>query len=449
MATPEALVKYYDCLRESFNKIQVKDNKTALVNAALRPKICEEFDKSKEVLKSYLNYIQVFTLVYSDKFTNICMNIICPIFKEHSILLDSADAHSDDGIAKQVHETIREILKSRPELAEEYINSVIKFFPTASGTNNEIFQAYFSNCLKICSYINGAPLVSMIVKILDRLIPVITSDQIEDEVVNHIKQSIDQAYKLIYQSLNILDLAQKEEVASAILAAFTREFLTSDNGEQLNYLLLYVCSYSPKLTDLFTNLLWKVFTDAGRQYEERRSSACFISSFLARANYVDLDKVFDHLRIATSWCESLLLDNHAQNDPTDSFNETIELFHDLVQSILYLISQRYREMYEEESMSKLNKLNLGKIISSHLKPMDSCEFLIRQRFFEIATLYRLDGIEEISMTGSSTKRRKSGIEHRRGHWKAPFEETSVAAPDLIKPLYRNYYNHRNFTIFRE
>ena len=450
MATSEALTKYYDCLKDSFNKIQLKDNKTALINAALRPKIREEFAKSKDLLISYLNYIQVFSLIYSDKFTNICINIFCPLFKENK-LSSSDDESCGKNVASLIHNTVREIVKAKPELVDEYVHCLIKFFPNIYSDGHDTFINYLENSLETCSYIRGQPLTKLLAKILDRINPPPENIGTDEEKATAIKKSIQDSYKLIYERLDKLEKRQLDNVSAAILAAFTREFLISDNEDSLNYLVLYLCSTDEKLLDLFINLLWATFTNTDRPFEERRASVCFASSFMSRATFVELSKVHNYLETATIWCEEFLKEHGNEVvENRDSFKETNELFYALIHSILYIITQRYREMYEVDSIERLKKLDLDRFLESSLDPLEVCDIETVQRFREVATLYGISSLKPIDEVEHARKRRKSANDFaKRPLWKAPFRETNHSLPTHVRTLYRNYYDHRNFTIDRE
>lgn len=455
MATSEALVKYYECLRNSFNKIQDKDNKAALINAALRPKIREEFAKSQEVLLSYLNYIQVFSLIYSDKFATICTSIIAPLLKEYEIKsIDTIDEKEDQAIddkAFKVHETIRTIINSKCELKNDFIHTVVRVFPNVSGTDheeNKLFLIFLKNCLKICTYLDDETSVVLITKILERLNPPRkeNQDQAEEDVKNLV---IDKSYELIYECLPNLNEASLEKISKGILTAFTREFLTSATSDDTNYLLLYICSLDIKFADFFINSLWSVFTNATRPIDERRASVIYASSLISRATYINLDMVINYLRTASNWCEEFLSLNSVDGCKSKGSNETIASFYALTQSMFYLITQRYREMYEEETIAKLEKLNLNRIVESSLRPLDECDREVEQRFQEVASLYNLTQTITIDRSLPMKKRRVSRQDLNDKKWSVPFKESCKSVPDRIQPLYRSYYDHRNFTVYRE
>lgn len=456
MATPEALIKYYDCLKNSFNKIQDKDNKTALINAALRPKIREEFAKNREVLSSYLNYIQVFSLVYSDKFVTICSSIITPLFKEYDIRsiglkTELKDEKDVDDRAIKIHETIQAIISSKPELRDDFVHSVIRIFPSVldiDGDENKAFVLFLKNSLKICTYLDDETSIVLAIKILDRLNP--PPSDIQDKAKEEIVQkTLDRSFEVLYEWMPSLDEASLKKISTGLLAAFTREFLTSSISDSTNYLLLYICSLDVKFADFFINSLWTTFTNLSKPIEERRTSVIYASSLISRANYVSLDMAINYLETASHWCAEFLSEYSIKHDKTGGSRENNDSFYALTQSMFYLISQRYREMYEEETIARLTKLNLNQIIESPLKPLDACDKEIEQRFQEVASLYNITNLKSIDRVLPVSKRRKSDLSSRNHPWKVPFRESCKSIPGRIQSLYRNYYDHRNFTVYRE
>lgn len=426
MATPEALIKYYDCLKGKFNEIQNKDNETALVNAALRPKIRDELVKSKDVLDSYLNYIQVFSLIYTDKFLAICNNIIVPLFKEIGGI--------DNEQAVRMHETVHEIIKTRPELADDFVTTVVKVFPSVISDENEINEAFLNflmNCLQICTYIDSDPLLHLMSKILEKINPPPKFGSKDELKAKQIRETLDKSYKIVIEFVSKLG-EHLEKFTTALIKTFTREFLSHDNQEQMKYLLLYICSLSPSFPDLFLDILWNTFTDPSLPLKDRQTSITLASSYISRANYIQLDVVFNFLEKASKLCK--------EYSNSEASKDDIECFHALAQSIFYLITQRYREMYEEENIARLVKLDLDEIIKSSLRPLESCDPRIELRFQEVASLYQI--ASPIASARKKQKRTYVALE-------IPFGETNDLLPDNIKPLYRNYYDHRNFTVYRE
>lgn len=483
MATSEALIKYYDCLRDSFSKIQDKDNKTTLVNAALRPKIEEELLKSNDLLVSYLNYVQVFSIIYSDKFINICNSVLVPFLKykqpnpgfiqEYCNTNDvdttktNAEQFVDEAkIANKIHDTINTIIKGRPDLVEDFVYSMIKVFPgipTEFDDENSKFElaylTFLSNSLKVCTYLDGEPLVRLVIKILDRFnYPL---ENIDSEKLERSLECIDKSHEIVYSSISQLtDIESYQKISKAIIIAFTKEFLLrKQERNPINYLILYLCSLHDETKRYLLDQLWETFIDPNRSQEERRGALNYASSFLARATYVDLVEVFEFLEKSANWCSNFLKNRRSNEDANtsgvSSLGETAECFYATTQAMFYLVTQRYREMYEQESIDKLCQMNFDAILDSSFKPLEHCDQVIEQRFQEVAVLYNITNSTRIRTSLARQKRRRTSSREntssKRVTWVAPLAESStkIGVPARVKRIYKNYYDHRNFTVFRD
>lgn len=460
MATPEALIKYYDCLKDSFSKIQDKDNETALINAALRPKIREEFAKNQDVLTSYLNYIQVFTIIYNDKFSSICSNIVVPLLKEHDVdfsslaeFVDEDESVKDEfkkekDIALQIHRAIRAILRSRKDLACDFVSSLSKAFPNSIDDNSdESFEKLVKNSLACCTYLKSDQLNILVAKILDKINPPQSPANSKDIQLESMDKTLAKSYQHIYEFIENINRKVRKRFIKAFLKAFTRDFITiQSTNNQLHLMILYFCSKKTHHVDHLLESLWDNFIDTSKSYHERIMSINYANSFISRANYVDIDKMMDYLQRETQWCFNFL-DERRQSAKSE---ESIDFFYALAQSMFYMLSQRYREMYEEETINKVKELDIKKLILDPTKPLENCISDVRERFQEIASLYNLADPEMILSTISSNKKIKlDSIPEHHKLWKLPYRESCDSLPKNIIPLYRNYYDHRNFTVYRE
>lgn len=442
MATSEALVKYYDCLKDSFNKIQDKDNEVALINAALRPKIREEFAKSSDVLNSYLDYIEVFCVIYNEKFNNVCSNVICPLFKEHEIVRSSQDG-SASTTAMKLHQTLQSILSTKSSLAEEFAYCVTKSFPFLDKpAESKEFFTYLRNCLHICNYVDSDPMCSIIVRILDRMNP--PKSSMTPETVDTIQANISKAYEVLYDHVTNLSTTIRSRFIESLLKIIVRDLLCG-LPDNLCHLIIYVCSLDKIYAEKLVALLWSTFIDTAKPLEERKVSVGLASFFLARANYMNLEDLMNYLETSCNWCHEFLED-HADVNIYSGTSERVEGFYAAAQSIIYLITQRYREMYEEDTINILNKMRLDKIIRNHLRPLEHCERHIENRFREVANLYHVFDLQEADLL--PVKKRRHSTDPVRSELRF-FLIKDDSIPEKVRPLYRSYYEPKNFTVYRE
>lgn len=487
MATSEALIKYYNCLKDSFNKIQEKNNIDALNNGALRPKLQEEFEKSKDVLLSYLDYLQVYCLIYDDTFSQICSNVIVPLFKTYPIRFDLAiddkqtkeedvdkssikkeglDVEVKSKISEyttlKIHHTIQTILLAKKDLSLVFISQVMNIYP---HVDSDSYLIYTKNCLYMTNYLDDKSSYILLSKIIEKVNPPIyPKDEKQDdrERLNHI---LDQAYDTLYEFIGSRD-RMGENIVRYVIKIFIKDHLVNvyDNC-RLNYLILYICSKDSKYVDLLLESLWNVFIDHTMSIDERVASVEYASSFVARANYVILHKMVEFLQKASQWCKDIV-DQLGDSKKTDKMQKEarvdklieksdnlpstdVHLFNVLAQSIFYLITQRHRELYEPETIDKMKELKLGRLLKSSLNPLQNCESSLCHRFQEVATLYHIEQPEIILTSGPDVKRQRLSSGKSRISMKIRFEENPKNLPNEVKNLYRSYYDHRNFTIYRE
>lgn len=467
MATSEALIKYYDCLKDSFSKIQDKSNETALINAALRPKIREEFAKSQDVLTSYLNYIQVFSIIYNEKFSTICTNIIVPLLKEHDVnieelpnFLERTKKKPKKGqiVAFRIHHAFRVIVKSKDDLASDLVASIAKVFPNLySDDNEEGYTKFFKNSLVACTYVNPNHLNILITKLLQRLNPPPPKSHDDSFNLERFDRILRESFEIMYDFIDTLtnpDSSINGDIAERFISTFLENIVRDYQclqsfNTKLNFLILYICSKDQKYSDTFINSLWEVFVDTNKSQDERIVSVNFISSFMSRASFIDIDKVIEYLEKSTRWCLDFLAGrSDKRNDDSQS---SLEYFYALTQSIFYLLSQRYREIYEEETIDRIKKMNFDEILADPTKPLENCNPDVQQRFREVATLQHLANPQTVISSAQANKKRKfdSNSSQHIALWRIPYRETCDSPPKRVKSLYRNYYDHRNFTVYRE
>lgn len=442
MATPEALVKYYDCLKDSFNKIQDKDNEVALINAALRPKIREELAKSDVLLNSYLNYIQVFCLIYNEKFNNVCSSVICPLFKEHKVKVKDEET-AKTTTATKLHQTIQHIVTNSPGLTEEFAYCVVKVFPSLERAETGEFYTYLENSLQMCTYLEGEPMSIILCKILERLNPPKSngdSSDAEKPVEAHVLES----YDILYDFFKKLNPIVRAKVVKSLLVIVARDLLR-EMSSNMCHLITYVCSLDPEYAESLISLLWDTFTDVSKPLGERRASVEFASFFLARAKYITLEDLLNYLETTSNWCHEFLED-HSNIDIPSGTNERIDAFYAVAQSIFYLITQRYREMYEDETISSLNKMRLDKIICNRLRPLEHCDKTVEEKFREVDSLYKLFNISEFDATPIKKRRLSTDLSRSRSRFVLMADDDT---PQEVRPLYRFFYEPKNFTIYRE
>lgn len=73
-----------------------------------------------------------------------------------------------------------------------------------------------------------------------------------------------------------------------ILCAFEAVILPTHASQYVQYIMFYICSFRPVITETFTNWLWHKVTDLNVAPILRQTAVCYISSLHATASFISL-----------------------------------------------------------------------------------------------------------------------------------------------------------------
>jgi len=183
-----------------------------------------------------------------------------------------------------------------------------------------------------------------------------------------------------------------------LLSVFQQTVLTSESTTHSQFILFYVSSLSPALTDAFVDFLWKRARDFNQAPVIRRAAACYIASFAARANFlkeVTLKTIFENmLAWAARYCEkaesgtssftrstSTIISNTTQSRNRHS------TFFIVVQAMFYIVIFRHRILFDNSQRAL--GLKLKRLVDSPLNPLQFCVPDIADRFAVVCSSYAL------------------------------------------------------------
>lgn len=438
MATTKDLTKYYNTLKQSFDKIQDRANKTALINAAFRPKIGEECLKCTDLFDSYINYIKLFCFVYEENFSKLCNNVLVPFFSAGQIL--------GEDISK-LHVTLQSISKSNTLLATDLANSIEKLLMDDKDAKSETYQAkhlnkfFIQNVLKTCEYIGDDASVSILQAMLKAF-----SFHERLNSKESTPEPISEYYKMLYDYIDKLKQSNSlafDKICTSLIEAFCRDERIDFYVHGPNYVMFYVASLDEKYYEFIIQNLWEKFIDPDYSIKHRRSCIIFIGSFISRADFIDIDRVMNFLSTASEWYTDIL-NQYDEMDCDRNFSQDKDIVNALAECIFYIISQRYREFYFNEVIKQLLELNLDEFINSPFDPLANCDSVTSKRFKEIAIII---GIVDEALYDKFTRKELKPIPE---DWRKPFPENFKEGdmPDQVKIAMRIYIGHKMFTINR-
>ncbi|KAF9436231.1 hypothetical protein BGZ76_004519 [Entomortierella beljakovae] len=203
-------------------------------------------------------------------------------------------------------------------------------------------------------------------------------------VFTYLKSHID-SYPL--SGPNSLPPAPIQELYVELLSIFMKTILQTFKSRHTQFLLFYFISISPQFSDFFLGALAQKITDRAQPQVVRVSAAAYMSSFVARAKYLDIRQVGMVIQALSGFA----LDTIEQVDTGSNVlpdSERYSVFYAVVQAMLYIFCFRWKVLTVESAKTESNKDDFesaGMIVGS----MDNAPGSIRQWHPDLSSLQRI------------------------------------------------------------
>lgn len=132
-----------------------------------------------------------------------------------------------------------------------------------------------------------------------------------------------------------------QEVFLVLLSIFMKTILQTFKSRHTQFLVFYFISLSPAFSDYFLGALGQQILDRSRPQVVRVAAAAYMSSFVARAKYLDVRQV----GMVVDMLGTYALDTVEQNDTGSNVlpdAERYAVFYGVVQALLYIFCFRWR-----------------------------------------------------------------------------------------------------------
>ncbi|KAI8807043.1 RNA polymerase I-specific transcription initiation factor RRN3-domain-containing protein [Cladochytrium replicatum] len=136
------------------------------------------------------------------------------------------------------------------------------------------------------------------------------------------------------------------------LGLFDAVILTTHKSRYTQFTLFYLCSLSPHFTDVYLGLLVSRSFEPHQPTLTRRAALAYVASFCARARFVEARVVRDCAKVLCGWSVSFVEEREATMSVGEARRNGV--FYGVVQSLLYIICFRWRELVllEEQQQQK-------------------------------------------------------------------------------------------------
>lgn len=318
-----------------------------------------------------------------------------------------------------VHCVINTLLNIIPMCQELLLQSLISNYPYFKKSSHS-HEMYLHNILYILDYwpqIRGDLLHLIFSKLvlLDANAPREEVESKENEIENNLFEFDDASIKvncdkMKHEIAHTLDVClckifhhimmithesgqfnwdQTKSLYQDILVVFDKVVLPTYNIHHVPFIMFFLCSLKPTITEAFLNFLWRKVCNPNVASIHRHTAVSYMASLVARASFVPLYMIKGTLQEMANWIFAYM----ATQDEHGCINSDIRIhivFYSICQALFYIIAFRHKDLVNKKrDIAFLENLNLPKIVTSHLNPLRVCQTAIVQNFASVARTYQL------------------------------------------------------------
>ncbi|KAK3930013.1 RNA polymerase I-specific transcription initiation factor RRN3 [Frankliniella fusca] len=323
----------------------------------------------------------------------------------------------EERIFQNIHHVLKKLLRVIPMAGDILMSSIISAFPYLKRSTRE-HQAFVHNMLEILKYQpkfrkEFLHLITKKLVDLDTHAPRSEIEEAENDDAMDVDEdifSLEQEQGMKHPIANTLDhlmmrlftfiknecvdpntgeitLERSYSVYKDFQEVFERVILLTHNTHHVQFLMWYLCSLRPKLAEVYVKYLWRLVLSIHVAPVTRQSAAAYVSSFLARANFVKLDFLKSTLQEMSDWIHSYI--NNLDGQKTVEMRLHV-LFYSVCQALFYLLCFRHKDLFRtKQNMVFLRGLNLTKMVTCTLNPLRVCLPELVKKFAAITRAYQL------------------------------------------------------------
>lgn len=226
-----------------------------------------------------------------------------------------------------------------------------------------------------------------------------------------------------------------KELYSVYIRVFESSILVCHKSKFVQYLILYICGLEAKLKSSYAHAsqadddsslyrdfaarLIEIVLDPYRSTVTRQSGACYLASFVSRANFVCPETVCEAVSALLRWAEAYIESLHSTNiHAADARGQCAlhSLFYTVCQAAFYIMCFRgaeacrfFQVIADADGVEHvdISSNRWNKICSHRTTPLRFCLETVRTEFLDLAKLYELvDGsiLEKLSYDEDHTSK---------------------------------------------
>jgi len=313
-----------------------------------------------------------------------------------------------DALSKKcahIHNALRGIIAIAPLSSTYFAEAVKSYFPY-TGKSLFILETYIVHILQLTVYVQEVRF-EMMQLLIDKLITVdvlvprhkiaqenMYMDQLQYERDQENIHKLDQLMAIVFAYMDsasfengTLDYDYAKLLFKDLLKIH-ETFVIKTQSSHVQFVLFYMASLHKDFTESFIETCWRILQDPNYAGILRQASACYLSSFLARAKFVSKDVIKRELKKMSEWIHRYI---DFQDDNANQGNEMKHTpFYSACQALFYVFVYHHKMLLDSSSDIKFIKsMNLVRIVTSRLNPLKVCLDSIVKMFARLTRMYQI------------------------------------------------------------
>jgi len=196
----------------------------------------------------------------------------------------------------------------------------------------------------------------------------------EDSNVKGMVEKLDGMLNILFDYISKLNAEERDDMFEILMEIFQKTILPTHNSRYTQFLVFYLCSYSPVYVNNFICLLAQKVLTPSVPSVIQVASAAYISSFVARAKYMEIAPVKTILQLLTRFALNYVEQNEHRLGSVLNPKQYM-IFYSVVEAIILIFLYRWRTLMENDgngiSYGQLppEMKGLDRIIQSRFNPL--------------------------------------------------------------------------------
>jgi RNA polymerase I-specific transcription initiation factor RRN3 len=390
---------YLDSLRRSVKHINKKHE--TLIGAVLNIDWTSyDEDTSRMFIEFLAELISVRTF-----YVKVCVRSLVKQLAPKGELLDENLLVAFKRRCEHVHTAVQTILHIAPLSSRFIVDAVKQSFPYL-GKKLFVLETFVVHLLQLATYAYDVRF-ELLQLLIDKIISIdvlthsrkleqatieiegLTRSESEQENINKLDQLMAILFSYI-DSISFIDGVLDYEGSRSLFKDFLgvhEHFIMKTQCTHVQFLLFYMASYHKDFTELFISMCWRILQDPNYAGVLRETSASYLSSFLARAKFVDTPLIRRELQNLSTWIHRYI---DYQDDNAQLVRSKHSSFYSACQALFYVFLYHHKILLETPTDIKFIKsLNFVRVVTSRLNPLKHCLESVVAMFARVTRMYQI------------------------------------------------------------